>query len=443
MAYTSLPRYFVSRAYEQNSPAALPEVFPPAHAIDSFYLASPATGTRELVVAVNETGGLQALCGDNRGAFPPAVQAELAYNELAGARARVIDAATLYLFELELMEQPVEAPGINDPIYLYGTLYGPYPETGETPLAGIEGQLTVTRADLLEGFVQAAQHAFRYAHTTGPVSRCFHMILPADRDEEIMRGEGIVLAYPLLPAELLLSDVANEIMVSQLLYDVVCGLKEDAEKEGVSSPLRSMALPVPNRMALENQLRAQGYEINGDSAVRQADPTKGFSGLVMAVYDAIKKDKIQLPPEGNVDEFLQIAATALSGLAGWPPPRTLALRQRVKPAAVANRRPVEPPPANWSPPATPITQRPKLSAQAGPTAWMQDFINSHHKPGTPSPRLTSNSSVKRHTDAATKKSSFTKQADWMDDFGVSTAKQQAKPERPAQQDEPDWMKDFE
>src|SRR5687767_10466413 len=123
MAHTSLPRYFVSRAYEQNAPPALPEVFPPAHAIDSLFLASRNLGERELIVAINETGGLQVLSGENRAQFPPHLQAELAYNELAGARQRVIDAAELYLFELELMEQPVEAPGINDPIYLYGTLY--------------------------------------------------------------------------------------------------------------------------------------------------------------------------------------------------------------------------------------------------------------------------------------------------------------------------------
>src|SRR5262249_20718391 len=340
----------------------------------------------------------------------------------------------VFLFYLQLLEQPVGAPGCNDPVYLYGTLYGPYPDAGTQPLAGIEGQLTITRGDLLAGLAGEAAHAFHYEKTNvkaAPHRRCFHLVLHGDNEEEPRCGRGVVLAYPLLPVELITDDVANELVVSRLLYDLLNALKEDLAREGVDHPLRSQVLPVPDRSMLEQQLIAQGYAISGDKANKKVDAGRGLQGRLASVLGALMNEQLALPPEGGVDDFLALAGRALEALAGWPSPRAVALRNLVQPA-LARRSSVPrytpqiniPQASAPSPPSHSGTrpQAPYRKPSVDTAVWMQDFIAAHRQPHSPPPRLTAIS-------------------DWTKDFAQDTAsiKKRERDSNPPSE----WMEDFE
>ena len=291
----------------------------------------------------------------------------------------------VFLFDLQLLEQPAGAPGWNDPVYLYGRMYGPYPESaGERPV-GVEGQLTLTRGDLLQGLVDEAAGAFRCAGTgdaEGQARRCFHMMLPGDAEAEIRGGSGLILSYPLLPAELITDDVSNEIVVSQLLFDMLSALKEDLEREQAEHPLRGLTLPVPSRASLEQQLRSQGYEIEGDTAFRKAASGEGFKGLLASVFGALTSESVELPPEADIDEMLDLANRVLKSLPGWPPPRAQALRERVRPAPARNNAGLVRPgpyrtPQLTAPIPPPVRPPQPVRRSSEPPEWMKDFMSAH------------------------------------------------------------------
>ncbi len=414
------------------------EVFPPDHIVDSFFIGARHLAEREWAVAVDAASNLQALPLESGDLFETAetVQTELSYHEMAGGRGRLIEASEFFLFHLELLEQPPGTPGWNDPVYLYGTLYGSYPAAAGRRPAGVEGQLTVTRGDLLEGLILGADYAFRYSHSNagaghasqaGLPPRFFHLILPADREEEIQQGRGVALAYPLLPAELSLANASNEIVVKQLLYDILVAIKDDLERERIAHPMRSMTIPVPSRFVLEQQLLSEGYSVNGDTAVKKIKGGEGFKGFLAGVFGSLMSESLELPPEADVDQFLEISRRALNALPGWPSPRAAALRNRVRPASAeayrnaARRRPAQPaqirvPQPGEASPHPQIRQVRQGSAPPDappdhppdhPPDWMQDFIAAHHRPDAAPPRLTPTS------------------------------------KRPAPAPKPEWMKDFE
>ncbi len=373
---------------------------------------------------------------------------------MSGHRKRQIEAGEVYLFYLQVLEQLPEAPGLNDPIYLYGTLFGPYPSA--SPVAGVEGQLTVTRADVLEGMLLGAEFAFRFAGNGGNPSRCFHLMLPADGEHAIRQGQGVVIAYPLLPPELILADVANELFACRLLYDTMSALKSDVEQEKIPHPLNRVTLPVPSRALLEQQLQTEGYEIKGEKAVRKANRNScdgGQAGLMATVFGALLGESLKLPPEGQPEDFLELAQLTLRALPAWPTARSVALKNLVKPAPpVPVRTPVNLPPIS----SQPLASRPKLPQNFGnttnePPAWVKDFVATHQSSAVKKPRLTSNS------DGDTNSPEW--MPEWMKDFADSTIssviridqdetnasekspfKSLNKNNRP---DWPDWMKDFD
>ena len=409
--------------------------------VDSFRFSNHYTAGQEWIVSTDSLGNLQASADDNRNALPAQVQTELAWFEMSGYRKRQIEAAEIYLFYLQVLEQLPETPGLNDPIYLYGTLFGPYPSA--SPVAGVEGQLTITRADLLEGMLIGAEFSFRFAGNGEGTPRCFHLPLPADGDEEIRQGRGVVIAYPLLPPELILTDVANELFACRLLYDTLSALKSDAEEEKISHPLKQITLPVPSRTLLEQQLQAEGYEIKNDKAVRKAEQ----SGLLANVFGALLSESLKLPPEGRPEDFIELARLTLKALPGWPSARALALRNLIKPAPPGSaHRTIIPPPSpspqtNYSRPQLP--RRPE-SLSDEPPSWVQDFIVTHQGSNTTKPRLTSNSG------------SDTNFPDWMKDFAddsipsmIETDPNETKASHKStthpitKRNQPDWMEDFD
>lgn len=441
MQQRPLPKYFLSRAGAPN-PARQPQA--PAHVVDCFHISNSYTVGQEWIIATDSLGNLQALPDGNRTHLPAEVQTELAWFEMSGYGKRQIEAAEVYLFYLQVMEQLPEAPGLNDLIYLYGTLFGPYPSA--SPVAGIEGQLTITRADLLEGMLLGAEFPFRFSGDGEGTPRCFHLPLCADSADEIRQGRGVVIAYPLLPPELTVTDVTNELFACRLIYDTLNALKEDAAEERISHPLNQITLPVPSRPMLEQQLQAEGYEIKDDKAVRKSKRDDEESGLLASMFRTLLSESLKLPPEGRPEDFIELARLTLQALPGWPTARAFALRNLIKPASLASSyRTINPPPVS----SQPVSSRPRLPRRTEPVTndppiWVQDFIVTHQGSNAAKPHLTSNSAYD------------TNSPDWMKDFATNsvpsvirkdaneTNASHKSPTKPVNKDNPpDWMEDFD
>lgn len=459
MATRPLPRYFVPGPDSEWPDDGKTGLLEPSHAIDSFFLGGRHVVEREWLVTIDVGGGLRPMSDDELSGLPSVVQQDLAFNEVIGSAAqRSIEGTEFYLFHLEALEQPPETPGLNDPVYLYGTLYGPFPSKSQENYRGIQGQLTVNRIDLLAGFVNSAPYSFHYqTGAGGSTQRCFNILLPGDREEEIMRGKGIVFAYPLMPGDIGMGEPWNEFLVSNLIFDMLTALKDDLEKENVSHPLCRMTLPVTSRYSLEQELQSRGYVIKGEVASRPPGAAIGLPSLVTKALGCIVKDTYNLPPEGDIDEYMRIARDALSRLPGYPPPRTKALASRVHAASVEARagtaRKTAAAPRVINTPTGNVSQPPP--AKARKADWMNDFIETHRTASNKS----SNSSETRLTNlnqiaAQSAESSRKHQASrtpakpsWMNDFQQEAPdkkeeRTESKPKK-ASENRPDWMKDFE
>lgn len=416
---------------------------------------------KEWVVTIDSAGYLKATDGENLGTLPAEVQQDLAFNEVIGSAAsRTLDSSSVYLFYLEALEQPPETPGLNDPVYLYGTLYGPFPSSSSQSVRGINGQLTVNRMDLLAGFVDSAKFAFNYQSVANETQRCFNLLLPGDREEEIAQGKSLVMAYPLMPAEVVMGEPWNEIVVSGLIYDVLAALKEDLEKEKVNHPLRSTTLPVPNRAWLEQQLESNGYQIKGNIATRMPGANAGIPRMLSYALGHLIKDKTTLPPQGTISDFIAIAESTIKHLPDFPSKRLKALRSRVRDVspearAQGSRAKSAPP----QPARIPSGQAFPVQMGNAPAPkkvdWMQDFITQHRPAGAGETRLTTMSGLanSRASQPAKKSERAEKKLntkpDWMSDFdnqpaGKENIKLDSKDDKKAtSQKKDDWMKDFQ
>lgn len=323
MPKTKLPRFFVGKADDEPSPGPSS----PVRIVDHFVTAGRHHVETEYIVAVDMAGNMVTVGENELQDGSSDLQAQLAFSNVTQPMTRALAINQFYLFSVELIERPADAPGINDPIYLYGNIVGPVPEnTSATP---IPGQLTVTRADLLAGILASAPYAFHYdASGTGQTwSRCFSLLLPGGREDEILRGDSIVLAYPMPPSDVFSIDGSNEMAVAQLLYDILTDLKaESALHEARHQRLSGTIIPVPSRAALEAQLEAKGYVIKGDFAIRKGLSSNKFAGALEGIFGSFMKDKLELPPQGTFEQLLDIAKYTLETMPGWPPTQTRALR---------------------------------------------------------------------------------------------------------------------
>jgi hypothetical protein len=392
-----LPTHFVSRSAPPEPILTSAETA--IHAIDNFFT-THGTDLVEWLVVVGPDGRLHALNIEQHSKLPSHIQSQLAFNDVARAgSARVLNLSEFYLFDLKVAEQPSDEPGLNDPVYLYGTLCGPYGcEVTEKP-AAFEGQVALTRADVLDGAIWGLNHAFRYAN-----ARAFHLMVPADREERIAQGCGVALAYPLMPAELLTSNPANEVVINQLVFDMLTAMKHDVTKTNDKHPLRNQMLPVPSRVLVEKELVKQGYRIDGNTAVKTPQ-AKGMVGeLLLSIFSDYVSKRVPIPPEGTVEQFIEITKNVLSALRDWPSGCSRALRARFKrspfaAAALPANGPAAPPAAAATPimPPAPRQQipaasprRPNIYRPKGDSRkdWMQDFVDLHRKPGSTPPKLT-------------------------------------------------------
>jgi len=431
--------------------------------VDLFQLAQPNRAVCPAVVTLDVGGALRVCDAHGSKDLPPPVQEDLSHHELSGVGAPWhLTAQDLFLFNVSVLEQPLATPGLNDPVHLYGTLFGPV--DGVTIPAGVRGQLTVTRADVLSGLVQGAAHPFRSRNDVRS-GRCFHALLPGGNDAETASGRGLVLAYPVLPAELGADDVSNELLVSQMLHDLLGALQADLRSEGKSHPLTNTLLPCPSRAALLAELQSRGFAIKGDTAVRN----RGAGGsMLTSVFGALTADKLPIPPEGTVEDFLELARASLSAFEGWPSSRAQHLARQLGLRNASPQVPrVEP---GVTPVVSPYAPRtgasaapPSVDFSTGPQGWMQDFMG----PATTSKagaRVTVARPVAAPAPPPPAPQKKSGNPGWMEDFPSkptpaaaprpAAAPSPAPPKAPAQKakptsekapapGKPDWLKDFE
>lgn len=453
---SSLPRYFVARSGGEDELPSPPA--PIMQFIDSFIVGGRHFAEMDCAVGVDALGDLQLYSMSRARQLDQDLQAQLTFSELsAGAGRRLLSLSRFYMFALQLLEQPGDSPGLNDPVYLYGKLYGTFPEAPNT--VAIEGQLTVTRADILNGIAEGEKHSFTYAagtnHSTLP-TRCLHLMVPADNDSELQRGAGVVLVYPLPTAELAAADPSNELTIKQIVFDTVQALKKDIDKNKVRSKLSKVDLPVPSRRALEMDLESRGYLIKGNMAVRKLPVSGPFDGILESIYGKITGDKLELPPEGSLKDFIDIAALAMQSVSGWPPERCKALNRLCRRAsaeeiaracqsveAAAPVRQIKTPKTSSA--AEPQKQaarteaRQSSPASQGPPSWMRDFMSNHKAAG----KATITPSTSQET-VSKRKEQTGKTSNWMNDFNAPEDEIKQHKTKPEKNDsKPDWMSDFQ
>ena len=420
-----IPRYFVqAAATAESAERRAGDSSGIVRVQDLFRLGSHDVADREWVVGAHPDGSLDLVAVEDRGALVGDLQAHLSYHEIAsGGRARRIAAEQLFLVGVQLVEQPADSPVLNAPVYLYGRMSGPFPRPPGAELPVCDGQLTVTRADVLAGLGEGEPYAFRYpsAPGAGPAGRGFHLLLPGGRVEEIEAGQSIVLAYPALDPERAAFDASNEALTVRILYDLLRGFQEELERAGKAPFCR---VPVPSRAEYVAQLVADGWSVKGDRAIRMPKPRN----LVGAVLGRLfRRETMTLAPTGTTEDFFAAARLALQSLDGWPDARWRALQSRLGAAGSASPRAAPLATAGALPgpqrPLPPRAQRPRRDD------WMKDFINAHSTPGKSPPRITF--SAPRAKPAAS--------ADWRSDFAAGPG---TPPEKPREV-RPEWMEDFE
>jgi hypothetical protein len=424
------PRYFAPRSDEP--PTELP-LFEPESVVSVLgsLRVSTSHGTRaEWVITRMLSGALVPLPTEERDLLPPRLQQVLASHEVAGGATLELDARTIHLFEIELLEQSPDAPGLDDPIYLYGALSGPFPSQHGAPSCVRRGQLTVTRGDLLAGLCRGVRSPFVLPPENGTTkgARAISAVLPGDRDVAIQAGEGMILALPLLPAEIAMNDASNELIVTQLIHDVLAMLRDDARAAHPEHPLAQLALPVPSRAALESRLESDGWSIEGDVATQKLAPQKGFAGVLASVLHPIAAERKTLPPEASLDQFVALAEQVLPTIPGWPTTRARALAARFLAVASSSLRgagakikvpaaapAVEPAAQPYVPPPDARVPRPKASTPRG--EWMKDFVGGPaSKP--PAKSATTPERAKPRLTPTTKAAKPPSVPDWMNDFDV-------------------------
>ncbi|MBJ6759702.1 hypothetical protein JGU66_02930 [Myxococcaceae bacterium JPH2] len=439
----SPPRYFIPHAASPAEPARM-DASAMTHAVDAFTLDAPYLGDQEFIVGTDIVGNVLVVPARERDTLASSIQAQLAHHEVASARPpRRLDAHALFFFSIELVEHPANAEGLNDPVYLYGTLTGPWP--GESTVR-VPGQLTVTRGDVLAAFTRCAPDAFQYARDaeSKDVPRGYHALLPGDRPAALSEGHGLVLAYPAVPAELQSSHAANGPQVASLLHDVLAQLQADAREHGGMTAFASRELPVPSRALAIAELELRGYEVTGDVAQQKSSRP----GLAGKLAEWLHGDKVKVPREAPPTEFLELAQNALEALPGWPSETERILRARSRPGSgvpVPRSVPSAPPAAaRVIPPRAP--QPPPR-----PSDWMQDFLDAHATQRGAKSTVTRLQAPAR---APERKASTPERKagspDWMTDFASGPPaparprpRAEAPRAAPAPAGKPDWMKDFD
>jgi hypothetical protein len=312
-----LPPFFTPRAG-----VAARELTPdPARvqqATDVFEASFGSDETRPWVVVIDEAGSFFLTDLERRAELPAPVR-DMVNEQLLGPALRRVHLKELYLFALLAVDSGIDRPGLNDPMALDGTLSGPFP--GERPRA-LEGRLTITRGDLLQGAVEG--HATRFfvtGHRLDPrACGATGLMLPASDAAALWAGRGAVLAFPYSPFAAEQGASGNERLLNELLHGVLEQVREELERTRPGDPRGAIQVPLPNRGALAAELRARGFSVEGSEAVK---PRPGLLGRLFA-------ERIRLPEQGSTEDYLWLSRSFLQLFEGWPSDRQQALSAQVQ-----------------------------------------------------------------------------------------------------------------
>ncbi len=422
-----LPRYFVPSARAPEGEAREDR----ADEVDDVIASVSVRGNHgvtDLIVGLDVARRIHVIPATARRELSAKAQAQLAFDELTRRRRIVIDADELFVLDAQLVELPPDVPGIDDPLYVYGTLRGPFPAGIAAGARGFDGQLTISRGALLDGLRTGVERAFVYTQGHGG-ARFVHAAVPAEPPEVIASGRGLVLAFPVPPRITLDDDVANEPLVLQLFYDLLRALHAELKDE--------TPLPVPSRAAYAKELEAEGWTIEGERATRPDG-----RGLLRSLFSSAPS--MTLAREATLEEYRALAGLAIARLPGWPSPEVAALAARTRhmiglaPGVTApgpSGHAIAPAPASAPPVRAP---RPRI---ATPRAeWIQDFLGARRadRPvAKPAPIARPVTPAAAPTAPA-----------WMGDFDAPPAPPPARADDP--HDAPvenlgsdDWRKDFD
>ncbi|MBS1953810.1 MAG: hypothetical protein JST89_06490 [Cyanobacteria bacterium SZAS-4] len=303
------------------------------HTLDRFRLSRGIIQSPiECCIVLTNDGHLELRnLGDSK-SLPANLLNQLSFDEIAtGGKVRELDVCSLHLLNVQMMEQPVDTLGLNDPIILHGTLSYAFGTAQEV----IQGSLMVSRADFLDAIIGGAEYAFQYstAGVEGRAARCFPLFLPGNRTESTRHGADLVLAYPLLPTDIIDKAPGNETLIQQMLYEVLTALQEDLGSEGIENSLRLEDLSALDREKIEQKLLDDGYVIDGDVAFRKKivsnwQPLRDFIELL----GPLTRNEVKLPYKHSLDELLALTSDAFAEIADWPPPSTVAIRSKYRKA---------------------------------------------------------------------------------------------------------------
>jgi hypothetical protein len=377
-----------------------------------------AAGTTELVIGLDLGRVIRVVRGAAAAELPARARDQLAFHATRRPQLSIYT-DELYVMDVQAVERLPDAPGADDPLYLYGMLRGPYPAAFASGVIAVEGQLATTRGPLLDGLALGIQRSFTYEYGSCGAS-CVHALVPADRD-----ARSAVVAFPLVPMG---DDGSNELVAAQLIHDVLGALRTDLGDDLASDPI-----PVPNRRIYERDLVAAGWTIQGDTAINREG-----KGRLASLFSPARKQR--LPREASLPEYVPLITSQLVRLPGWPEPARSALHARLgdhgpsvpaapvppppSPAAapVRSRPPTQPPPPppprrrpptpplpgplpHTRPPAAPPPAPPRrrtprspnkpprtvakgLTPEVGAALWMKQLIDEHCQPDRPPPRVT-------------------------------------------------------
>ncbi len=256
--------------------------------------------------------------------LPTRARKQLEHHERTRPRLAIY-ADALYVMDVQAVECLPDAPGADDPMFLYGVLRGPYPQGLVDGVYGIEGQLATTRGPLLDGLAFGIERSFLYE--SGHCGKtCTHAALPID----IGATRSLVLAFPLVPMG---DDGSNELVAAELIHEVLGAMRTDLGDDLARDPV-----PVPNRRQYERDLVKAGWKIKGEMAVNRSG-----RGRIASLFVPARKQK--LPREIKLAAYAPLVAAQLARLPGWPEERR-ALHDRLGLKAPAP--PLPTPPKNRS-----------------------------------------------------------------------------------------------
>lgn len=303
--------------------------------LDVFGVGDRLLRERLLAVGVDPAGRLTVALARDAGRFFESAHHQLVLHQVSAKSApRHLAVDQLWLFDLQVVEQLSDATTLNDPVFLYGTLFGPVSE--RAPLDAQQGQLAVTRADVLEAFLRSVPHRFGGAasQTGGGVERSHALLLPGESDDALERGEGFILALPVPPPEL-------------------------ADSGGNGAQVRFVVHQVLEQL--------QG-ELDGK---KRSMLSKLF----------VAGAKVAPRPHASLDELVDCCRRALGLLEGWPAPRVRHLFERVRGSSVSES-------STPAPGGSLAVAPPRVTAPRN-DEWMKDFVGAHRREGRAPQRVVS------------------------------------------------------